>query len=179
MTETATVPAETPADPPPTEIETRAAINAEIRSIARIAGLGTEFVDPLIDRAASADEARRAAFDALAQRGGGPIRTEQTRVEVVESHDDPAIRARHMGEALYARINPQHQLSEPAQRYAYATCAEMARELLLLRGHPVAGLSPAAIITRALHTTSDFGLIVGDTIGRTLRAAYQAAPVGI
>jgi hypothetical protein len=55
----------------------------------------------------------------------------------------------------------------------------MARELLILRGHPVTGLSPAAIITRALHTTSDFGLIVGDTIGRTLRAAYQAAPVGI
>jgi hypothetical protein len=27
--------------------------------------------------------------------------------------------------------------------------------------------------------TSDFGLVVGDTIGRTLRAAYQAAPVGI
>jgi hypothetical protein len=84
-----------------------------------------------------------------------------------------------MGEALYARINPQHQLSEPARRYAYATCAEMARELLTLRGHSVTGLSPATIITRALHTTSDFPLIVGDTIGRTLRAAYQAAPAGV
>jgi hypothetical protein len=50
----------------------------------------------------------------------------------------------------------------------------MARELLILRGHSVTGLSPATIITRALHTTSDFPLIVGDTIGRTLRAAYQA-----
>ncbi|MGH6989721.1 MAG: prohead protease/major capsid protein fusion protein, partial [Stellaceae bacterium] len=111
MPEIAIVPAETPANPPPTEIETRAAINAEIRSIAHIAGLGAEFVDPLIDRAASADEARRAAFDALAQRGGGTIRTEQTLVEVIESQDDPAIRVRQMGEALYARINPQHQLS--------------------------------------------------------------------
>lgn len=179
MSEIATVPAETPATPSPTEIETRAQINAEIRSIARIAGLGAEFVDPLIDRAASADEARRAAFDALAQRGGGPIRTEQTRVEVGESHDDPSIRVRQMGEALYARINPQHQLSEPARRYAYATCADMARELLTLRGQPVTGLSPATLITRALHTTSDFGLILGDTIGRTLRAAYSAAPAGI
>jgi len=179
MPEIATVPADTPADPSPTEIETRAAINAEIRSIARIAGLGAEFADPLIDRAASADEARRAAFDALAQRGGGPIRTEQTRVEVIESQDDPAIRVRQMGEALYARINPQHQLSEPARRYAYATCADMARELLTLRGQPVTGLSPATLITRALHTTSDFGLILGDTIGRTLRAAYSAAPAGI
>jgi len=54
---------------------------------------------------------------------------------VIESHDDPQVRVRHMGEALYARINPQYQLSEPARRYAYATCAEMARELLILRGH--------------------------------------------
>lgn len=160
-------------------VQNRAQVNAEIRSIARIAGLGQEFVDGLIDRGATADETRRAAFDELARRGGGTLRTEQTRVEVIESHDDPQLRVRQMGEALYARINPQHQLSEPARRYAYATCAEMARELLILRGHPVTGLSPAAIITRALHTTSDFGLIVGDTIGRTLRAAYQAAPVGI
>ncbi|MCZ7641882.1 MAG: Mu-like prophage major head subunit gpT family protein [Pseudorhodoplanes sp.] len=159
--------------------QNRAQVNAEIRSIARIAGLSQEFVDGLIDRGASADEARRAAFDELARRGGGALRTEQTRIEVIESHDDPQVRVRQMGEALYARINPQHQLSEPARRYAYATCAEMTRELLILRGHPVTGLSPAAIITRALHTTSDFGLIVGDTIGRTLRAAYQAAPVGI
>lgn len=177
MPEETTLP-ETPATPPPDPIETRAAINSEIRSIARIAGLGAEFADGLIDHAASADEARRAAFEALAARGG-TIRTEQTRIEMGESHDDPGIRARQMGEALYARINPSHPLSEPARRYAYATCAEMARELLMLRGHAVTGVSPATLITRALHTTSDFPIIVGDTIGRTLRAAYSAAPVGI
>lgn len=65
------------------------------------------------------------------------------------------------------------------KRDAYATCAKMARELLMLRGHTVTGVSPATLITRALHTTSDFPIIVGDTIGRTLRAAYSAAPVGI
>lgn len=53
-----------------------------------------------------------------------------------------------MGEALYARINPQHQISEPARRYAYATCADMARELLTLRGQPVTGLAPATLIAR-------------------------------
>jgi len=179
MPEIENAPADARESPPADQIETRAAINAEIRSIARVAGLGTEFADGLIDNGATADEARRAAFEALAARGGGNIRTEQVRVEAGDSHDDPAIRARHMGEALYARINPQHQLSEPARRYAYATCAEMARELLVLRGHSVTGLSPAALITRALHTTSDFPLIVGDTIGRTLRAAYTAAPAGV
>jgi hypothetical protein len=108
-------PADAPESPPADNIETRAAINAEIRSIARIAGLGVEFADGLIDNCATTDEARRAAFEALAARGG-TIRTEQVRVEVGDSQDDPAVRARHMGEALYARINPQHQLSEPARR---------------------------------------------------------------
>ncbi len=156
----------------------RAIINTEIRSIARVAGLDQTFIDGLIDQNASADEARRAAFETLTNRTT-TLRTEQPNVEIVGSHDDPQIRAQQMGEALYARINPQHALSEPAKRYAYSTCAEMAREILHLRGITVTGLSPAALITRALHTTSDFGLIVGDTIGRTLRAAYQAAPSGI
>ncbi len=156
----------------------RAAVNTEIRSIARVAGLDQVFVDGLIDRNATPDEARRAAFETLTQRHT-VLRTEQTRVEIVASHDEPTLRAQQMGEALYARINPQHQLSEPARRYAHASCADMAREILTLRSIAATGASPAALITRALHTTSDFGLIVGDTIGRTLRAAYQAAPSGI
>jgi phage head maturation protease len=135
---------------------TRAAINTEIRSIAR-----------------------RAAFEALATRSAPTIRTEQVRVEIGESQDDPALRARQMGEALYARINPRHELSEPARRYAYATPVEMAKELLTLRGESTMALSPATLVTRALHTTSDFPIILGNTVGRVLRDAYQAAPSGI
>ncbi len=162
----------------PVTKETRAVINAEIRTIARVAGLDQSFIDAQIDVDATPDETRKAAFDALAQRGVN-IRTEQTRVEIVQDHDEPSVRAQQMGEALYARINPTHQLSEPARRYAYATCADMAKEILTLRGMPATGLSPATLITRALHTTSDFGIILGDTVGRTLRAAYQTAPSGI
>ncbi len=95
------------------------------------------------------------------------------------NHDDPALRARQMGEALYARINPRHELSEPARRYAYATPVDMAKELLTLRGESTMALSPASLVTRALHTTSDFPIILGDTVGRVLRDAYQAAPSGI
>ncbi len=105
----------------PDVVLTRATINTEIRSIANVAGLDQSFVDGLIDRQADTNEARRAAFEELAKRGGGDIRTERTRVEIGDSHDDPEIRARQMGEALYSWINPGHELSEPARRYAYAT----------------------------------------------------------
>jgi hypothetical protein len=175
MTETTTTPA--PAEAPTTE--TRAAANAEIRSIARIAGLDQSWIDGQIDGGADADTARRAAFEALASRAAPSIRTEQVRVEMGESQDDPALRARQMGEALYARINPRHELSEPARRYAYSTPVDMAKELLTLRGESTMALSPASLVTRALHTTSDFPIILGDTVGRVLRDAYQAAPSGI
>lgn len=148
------------------ETQTRAAINTEIRSIARIAGLDQSWIDGQIDAAADADTARRAAFEALATRSAPTIRTEQVRVEMGDSQDEPSLRARQMGEALYARINPRHDLSEPARRYAYATPVDMAKELLTLRGEPTMALSPASLVTRALHTTSDFPIILGNTVGR-------------
>jgi hypothetical protein len=160
-------------------VQTRATINTEIRSIARIAGLDQAWIDGQIDAAADADTARRAAFEALASRSAPTIRTEQVRVEMGESQDDPALRARQMGEALYARINPRHELSEPARRYAYATPVDMAKELLTLHGESTMALSPASLVTRALHTTSDLPIILGNTVGRVLRDAYQAAPSGI
>jgi phage head maturation protease len=163
----------------PPEAQNRATINTEIRSIARIAGLDQSWVDGQIDAAADADTARRAAFEALARRSAPTIRAEQVRVEMGESQDDPALRARQMGEALYARINPRHELSEPARRYAYATPVDMAKELLTLRGESTMALSPASLVTRALHTTSDFPIILGNAVGRVLRDAYQAAPSGI
>lgn len=167
-----------PADTAP-NTKTRAEANAEIRSIARIAGLDQSWIDGQIDAGADPDTARRAAFEALAKRSAPAIRTEQVRVEMGDSQDDPALRARQMGEALYARINPRHELSEPARRYAYSTPVDMAKELLTLRGESTMALSPASLVTRALHTTSDFPIILGDTVGRVLRDAYQAAPSGI
>ncbi|MFZ5700631.1 MAG: prohead protease/major capsid protein fusion protein [Pseudomonadota bacterium] len=175
MTDTTTREA---ADTAPTT-ETRASANAEIRSIARIAGLDQSWIDGQIDGGADPDTARRAAFEALAKRSAPTIRTEQVRVEMGDSQDDPAFRARQMGEALYARINPHHELSEAARRYAYSTPVDMAKELLTLRGESTMALSPASLVTRALHTTSDFPIILGDTVGRVLRDAYQAAPSGI
>lgn len=175
MADTTTTP-----DPPEAPTTgTRAEANAEIRSIARIAGLDQFWIDGQIDANANADTARRAAFEALAQRSAPSIRTEQVRVEMGDSQDDPALRARQMGEALYARINPRHELSEPARRYAYSTPVDMAKELLTLRGESTMALSPASLVTRALHTTSDFPIILGDAVGRVLRDAYQAAPSGI
>ena len=96
MTETTTTPARREAP----KTETRAEANAEIRSIARIAGLDQSWIDSQIDGGADPDTARRAAFEALASRSAPAIRTEQVRVEMGDSQDDPALRARQMNEIM-------------------------------------------------------------------------------
>jgi len=163
---------------PHNDVQSRATKNAEIRSIGRIAGLDQTWIDGQIDGGADSDMARRAAFDALANRSAPIIRSEQMRVEMGNSYDDPALRARQMGEALYARINPRHEISEPARRYAYSTPVDMAKELLTLRGESTMALSPASLVTRALHTTSDFPIILGDTVGGSCATAIRQPPPG-
>lgn len=157
----------------------RAQMNAEIRALGRAAGLDAAFADGLIDRGATVEQARAAAFDELVRRGGGEIRTERTRVEGGASGDDPHARAERMGEALYCRVAPGHPPSEPARQFIGLSLPEMARDCLRAAGVNVTGLAPIGIVTRAMHSTSDFPLILGNTVGRTLRQAYEAAPAGV
>jgi hypothetical protein len=162
-----------------TDIADRAAVNGEIRSIARLSGLDQAWVDGQIDGNATTDQARQAAFAAMQARSApaGQVRT--TTISVGTDHTDPELRVRHVGEALYARHNPAHQLSEPARPFFGLSTLDIARESLRLRGMAATGLSAATIVERALHSTSDFPLILGDSIGRTLRESYRAAPSGL
>lgn len=167
--------AETAAD---TEAATRAMPRQQVRGLQRSLGLGDGWASDLITRGATEQEVRAAAFAALATGAQG-VRPDQPRIQVLRSGDDPYTRAQWMGEALYVRSAGAGTLSEPARQYAYATPADMARELLALRGVSTVGMAPAAIITRSLNSTSDFPIILGEVIGRTLRTAYAAAPSGI
>lgn len=170
----APVPAPVPAPAPaPAPIVTRAAINQEIRALATTFELGAEFADDLIDREATVEQARSAAAERMQQQRQRPA----PRAIIVNSNDvAPEQIAERMGEALYLRANPRHQLSEQARPFVGLTTLDMAREMMRLRNLSTTGLSAAETITRALQTTSDFPLIFADTANRSLRAAYQAAP---
>lgn len=162
----------------PEAIATRAAVNTEIRTICRAANLPQTQIDGLIDRAASADDARRAAADELVRRSNAAPAPHH-RAQVGTDYTDPEIRARSMGEALYARMTPGHALSEQARQFSGMTIHDMAREALTFRSVPLTGLSSVKLIERALHTTADFPLLLGDATGRTLRATYLALASGL
>lgn len=179
---TATPPATDTVVPPAddtTQVQTRAQDNAEIRSIARLAGCNQAWVDAQIDAGATPEAARQAAFEAMRARSNDASVIRNTSVSVGTDYNDPEFVARTIGEALWARTQPTHQLSEPARQYAGMSMVDIARDRLRARGIAIIGLSQSAIVTRALETTSDFPNILGDATGRSLRNAYQAAPSGL
>lgn len=157
---------------------TRADTNREIRSIAQTAGLPGTWADEQIDAEATLEDTRTAAFEAMRTRSAQTT-TRSTRATIIHDHTDPAVIATRAGEALYARSHPDHELSAEARTYAAMSTVDLARDCLTRSGMSYAGMTADTVITRALHTTSDYALILGDTVGRELRQAYQAAPSGV
>lgn len=156
----------------------RAAVNGEIRAIARTTGLAQDWIDGQIDRGASVDQARAAALEAMQTRTAA-AQGLRNQILVGTDHNDPAARVRAMGEALFVRVDPSHKPGEQARQYVGLTVPELARECLRARGESTTGLSSAGIVERSLQTTGDFPMILADTVGRTLRQAYDAAPAGV
>lgn len=162
----------------PAETITRAQVNAEIRSIATTAGLTREWADQQIDAEATPEDARRAAFEAMRTRSAG-TQTRTARATITMDHTDPAAIAARAGEALFARAHADHSLSDAAREFAHMNFVDHARAALIRNGMNTTALSADTILSRALHTTSDFPLILADTVNRTLRQAYEAAPSGV
>lgn len=154
----------------------RKATNAEIRNIAETAGLDRAWADQHIDDETEIDAVRAAALEAMRARGAATatIRTPHND----NTMDNPGARRRAMSEAVYARTTAGVQISEPARQFVGLTSLDLARECLRSAGENVLGMSPSTIVERAL-STSDFPIIMGDAVGRTLREAYSAAPSGL
>jgi phage major head subunit gpT-like protein/phage head maturation protease len=147
----------------------------EIRVIAQIAGLQA---DDMIARNLTLDQARAEAFEALKRRAGPPIRTAQP-VVAASGYDDPMFLRAAMADAIYMRINPTHKPGEAARPFIGRSLVRQAEELLRIRGIETIGLSDASIVDRALHSTSDFPLLLGDVANRVLQEQMAAAPAAI
>jgi hypothetical protein len=159
----------------------RAEINGQIRTVARVAGLPASFADGLIDRAATVEQARAAAFTEMQRRAGGAVITSQ-RIDVGQSNDDPAVMIPRMAEALACRIMPGAKPSDQARPFMGLSMIDMARATLEARGTRTGLMAREDIVTTALrtrdaaHTVSDFNELLTGTGNRVLRAAYEAAP---
>ncbi|WP_042336366.1 phage major capsid protein [Bradyrhizobium sp. DOA9] len=148
-----------------------------IRELGRRVGVTSERIDTLIELGASIIDARRAFLNDIVARD---VTVRSAGVSSMHTTlENPQTFIRAAGEALYQRIDPSATPSGPARQYVGMRIADIAGETLRRHGISVSGMSADTMITRALHTTSDFALILADTVGRTLRVAYSAAPSGV
>ena len=153
------------------QIENRAAINAQIRSLAETAGLGREFADAQIDAGATVEAARAAAFDAMQARGSAAA---TVRAHVGVDHTDPAVIIGRQAEALSQRMGGP-AASEAARSFVGHSLDDLAREALRRSGQAFVGMSREEILVRAMHSTSDFPAILDQAGNRAILNAYQVA----
>ncbi|OFW15073.1 MAG: hypothetical protein A3H27_12350 [Acidobacteria bacterium RIFCSPLOWO2_02_FULL_59_13] len=151
----------------------------EVRSIGELAGMSAEQVASMVEHNLSPDEARREAFEHLKKRNGPPIRTAHPAHVGAAGYDDPVLLRNAMADALYVRVNHSHKPGEAARPYINRRVADLAREILLVRGFETIGWSDTTVIDRALHSTSDFPLLLGDVANKVLREMLAAAPAAI
>ncbi|CAO3355505.1 prohead protease/major capsid protein fusion protein [Azospirillum palustre] len=181
-TTTTAAPADTPAQiititTPTGDGTTRAAVNAEIRSMARVAGLDQAWIDGQIDGGATVDAARTAAFAELTRRGGVTITTAAP-ITVGTDHTDPSAIRRSMSDALAARLCPGLVKPEGrAREFMGHRALDMVGELAVARGQRFNRFDQNALMERAIgaHTTGDFPLLLADAGNKILLARYAAA----
>jgi hypothetical protein len=149
---------------PANELATR---NSAIRTLCRSNSMTREFEDSLIDGEGDLIAARAAVNAEMAKRSPA-IRT----ARVGFSNEDPAVIVERRAAAIYARgagIAPE----ESAREFYHDSIIDNARWALQVRNQQHRGVSPVEVLTRAMHTTSDFPLILENVLNKSLEAPYQ------
>ena len=158
-------------------VQTRAEINSAIRSAAKAAGLGQDFIDTHIDSESDLATVNAAALAALSSRSAttGAIRTTAA---VGVDHNDPAAIRSAMADALAHRLAPTAvKLEGRATEYRSLTILDMAGDMAVARGERVNLRDREELLQRAVgaHSTSDFPLLVADATNKALLAQYAVA----
>lgn len=177
---TTAAPTDTPAHiiTTPGDAMNRAAINGEIRSIGRTAGMTQDWIDAQLDAGATPDQARAAAFAEIGRRGGGPIQT-HTSIQVGTDHTDPTAIRRAMSDALAAKLAPN--LCKPegrAAEFMSYRALGMVGALASARGERINPYDTEGLLTRAVgaHSSGDFPELLAATANKILLAQYQLVP---
>jgi len=155
------------ADP---QARTRGEVNMEqeqqqqeqIRSIATAVGVVAPFADDLIQRGVSVDDARTAIIQEAARN----VPRIDNRAPAVVTRDAGDGLITRLADGLLSRMNPAHK-PEAGRAYAYHRIADIAREVLQVRGLNTLG-SGVELITRAMHSTADFSHVLGEVFNKSL-----------
>lgn len=160
------------------QAKAEAVIAAERDRVSEITKLSDKYDLPkavmadLISTGASVQQAKDKVLEMLAERDA---KANIGRGAIVESG---TIRARDaMINAIEHRISPAGiQLRDDARQFRVMDMIDLARATLQMGGMNTQFMSKQEVAAKAMHSTSDFPLILGEVMNKRLRAAYQSAP---
>lgn len=165
-----------------TALEAERARQSTIVNEVTRAHLGREFADTLVNEGVSIDVARTRIIDQIAT--AAPSITNY-RPATIPS-EQFAARAVAMSEAIANRANPRNTLTDGSRPFAGQRLIVLARNWLESTGVNARNMTDVEVaqavyryrqpLNAGQHTTSDFPSIMGNTVGRTLRRAYELAP---
>lgn len=164
-----------------------------IRTMARKVGIDDEaVVEDLIARGVSVSDASAALIDAVAERQNKdqPNTRNSQPTNVNGGQDVTILNAKRsaMQNALLHRCDTNVKLEDAGREFRGMRLVDMAREFVEMAGGNARGMTPQELARAALgcdrqavraagmHSTSDFPLLLGSTVNRTLRDAYANAP---
>ncbi|MDR9749853.1 Mu-like prophage major head subunit gpT family protein [Pseudomonas sp. SZMC_28357] len=164
-----------------------------IRTMARKVQIDDDvFVEDLIARGVPVAEASSALIDKLAERQNkDQPQTRNSQPTVVTGGLDVSVlnaKRSAMQNALLHRCDANIALEESGREFRGMRLVDMAREFVEMAGGTARGMTPQELARAALgcdrqavraagmHSTSDFPLLLGSTVNRTLRDAYTNAP---
>lgn len=144
-------------------------ISAEVRR----ARLDMSLAEKLVADGVSVDMARKHIIDAIADRdeprSGGNI------VNVHVLQDETATRREAMTEALALRLGCKGEPSAAARQYMEHSIVDMAAERVGHRGYLGVAAKRENVLRMAMHTTSDFPVILEDSMNKALAARYMVS----
>lgn len=140
---------------------------AEIRRSVRAAGLEDALADQLAEDGTAIDAARALIIDKMAAREAAA----PTRTHVQISKDESEKRSACMEAALEARTGLR-EWDDQAREYVGSSLLEMGKECLKRSGVNITGMGRSELAGRAMHSTSDFPLLLSNIARKNLKAAY-------
>lgn len=155
---------------------------ADIEGFAKLSGLkpDDEIVRNALDGRHTTEQFRNAILDKMvADQARSPTFPHSETRGVNENRYDGLTRRAAMSDALMMRVDSSHKPKDASREFMNLSLLELAREVLHGNGINVRGLSKGEIAERALHSTSDFPIILAQAGKAILQNAYRGEPSGI
>lgn len=162
-------------------IDANAAIAQERQRVKELRELGAQarvdgaIVDAWIDGGMGVAEARVKALEAVAQRDKDASPS-FSHVRVAGGVTAEVLRSTLVGALLHRAMPGTFKLEGASAEFRGHSLMDMIKQVMAFGGESVNGKSHSDLIAMAMHTTSDFPLLLQEAASKVLRNAYALAP---